>query len=437
MHTSATWLAKRTSVGPLKAAAIALVLAFSALLVNLAVPAGASAAGAIPDATPPVSVSAVPPAEVETVLSGIPLKDLSATQLSEVLSRTPGLSALPAGSLNSALTETIKGLTAKGDTLGQLASSPELISKVETQLNKLLSPSQLLSLLEGHSLSSVLSEALSGLQARQILGELLSSSGEPKQLIEQLLAAPSPEQLQALLGSTLTGEPFSESTVGELASDAGTTPEGLAGDLNTTTLQLPASAMALTAPLTNGKTLGVLDAVEGLDLGLLSFPKEETPEGSGGSGGGSGGSGGGSGGSGGSHGGAGGSGGTGGGSSGTPASTTIVLNDLPAQSTGAMRSSTSTAVAKVKILGRKVKGDTVTLVVQVPAPGRLSLTGRGVRTVSEQTDKAERLTLRTTLTKADAASLRKHKHRITVKLKASFTRVDGPSSSAATTAAFS
>jgi hypothetical protein len=42
-------------------------------------------------------------------------------------------------------------------------------------------------------------------------------------LIGELLAALSPTELEGLLGSTLTGEPFSKTTVGELASSIGTT----------------------------------------------------------------------------------------------------------------------------------------------------------------------------------------------------------------------
>jgi hypothetical protein len=398
--------------------------------------AGASAVGATPDTSAPVSVSALPAGEVEEVLSSIPLKDLTATQLSEVLSHRVGLSALPTGPLREALTKTIEGFTAKDDTLGQLVSSSELPSKLETQLNELLSPSDLLSLLKGQSLSSVLTKALGSLHASQMLGGLLTSAAEPEQLIGQALATSNPEKLKALLGTTLTGEPFSEGTVGELASEVGTTPEGLAKDLNTTESQLPATAMALTAPLSNGKTLGVLDAVEGLDLGVLGSTKEETPEGSGGGSGGSGGGSGGSGGnSGGSGGGSGGSGGAGGGSSGTPASTTIVVN-LPGQSTTALSTSTKTTPAKIEILSRKTRGDAITIVVRVPSAGKLTLTGSGVKTVSKQADKAERVTLRTVLTKAGAASLLKHGHRLKVELNASFKETAGPSASTGTTVGF-
>jgi len=194
------------------------------------------------------------------------------------------------------------------------------------------------------------------------LGGLLTSAAKPEKLIAEVLAGTSPKQFEALLGTTLAGEPFSTSTAGELASRIGTTTEGLAECLDTSSSQLPASAMALTAPLTDGKTLGVLDTLDGLAIGVL---QEKTP--SDGSGGGSGGSGGGS----------GGSGGAGGGSSGTPSSTTIVVS-LPAQDAAALSSSAKTRPAKVRILSRKAKGDAVTL---VGAAATLGEAGTGSLTV--------------------------------------------------------
>jgi hypothetical protein len=213
------------------------------------------------------------------------------------------------------------------------------------------------------------------------------------------------------------------------------TAEGLAEDLDTTSSQLPASAMALTTPLTNGKTLGVLDAVDGIDLGVLETLKEKTPEGSGGSGSGEGGSGDGSGGAGDAGGGAGGSGGAGGGSSGPAAGTTIVVNDLRAQEDRTSHANLQTIPAKVKILSHRVKGDAVTIVAQAPAAGKLTLSGKGIRSVSEQTDKAERVTLRTLLTKAVVTSLREH-HRLKLELTTSFKSVGGARSSTTTAVAF-
>jgi hypothetical protein len=438
MHVSCGGLSGGASARARSSLAMIVASVLAALGAGLTVVPAAGAAGVTPALTPPVSVSALPTSKVEEVLSGVPLKDLSTTQLSEVLSRLPGFDALPVSSLRAALAKTIEGLEGKGDTLGQLLSSPELASGLEAQLKKLLSFSELTALelpllLEGKTLSGVLGEVLGSAGARQVLGGLLSSSGEPKQLLEQVLAAVNPGKLQGLLGSTLSGEPVTTGTVEELAGQLGTNSEGLAKDLNTTSSQLPSKAMALTAPLTDGKAMGAFDALEGLDLGLLGSTHEKTPEGGGGGSGGSG-----SGGSGGSgSGGSGANGGAGGagGSSGAPGGTTVVVS-LPAQGGSSLGSTTSGALAKVRILSRKVKGDAVTLVLDVPAVGSVLVSGKGVRSVREQADRAERVTVRAVLTKAGVASLRKRHRRLEVKLEVSFTPISGSSSSAATTVAF-
>jgi hypothetical protein len=427
------WSSSRMSVRARRVAAMVSIVVLPALAAGLAVPSAAGAAGETSNLTPPVSVSGLPANEVEQVLAGVPLKDLSAVQLSEVLAQLPGLEALTGSSLREALAKEIESLQGKNDALGQLLSSPGLVSGLEAQLKALLSVPGLAAfelplLLEGKSLSGVLGEVLGSVTARQALGGLLGSAVQPEQLLEQLLATPSPEKLEALLGSTVSGEPFTKGTVAGLANEVGTTPEGLAKDLNTTSSQLPASAMALTAPLADGKTLGVLDAVEGLDLGLLAH--EKAPEGSGSGSGGPGGSGG-------SGGGGAGPGGAGGnGSTGMPGSTTVVIDNLSARGAASGSSGGAKTLAKVKVLSRKVKGSEAVLVVQVPSAGRLVLAGTRVRAVHEQTDRAERLTLRAVLTRAGVASLRARHRRMRVKLKLSFAPVGGPSSSTATTIAF-
>jgi hypothetical protein len=80
--------------------------------------------------------------------------------------------------------------------------------------------------------------------------------------------------LKGLLGSTLSGEPFTQTTVGDLAASLGTTAETLATDLGTTTKELPATAMALTTPLSNGNLLSLLDGLGGLSLSVLHIGEE-------------------------------------------------------------------------------------------------------------------------------------------------------------------
>jgi hypothetical protein len=405
--------------------AAVVVAVIAAALVGFTAPSGASAEG-----TTPVSVSALSPAEVEKLLSTIPLKDLSAQQLSEVLAGH--ISGSPSSGLTEALEKSIAGLAGKGDTLEQLAGSSALVSELEKQVAKLplserLSLEGLLGLLTGGKLSTLLGETLGSLNARTLVGELLRTASEPgqqvgpEQLVEQLLSAPNPEQLEKLLGTTLTGEPFTEGTVEELANSEGTTTKGLAEGFDTSTSQLPASAMALTAPLSNGELLGVLDALEGVDVGTLGH---ETPGGSGGDG--SGGS------SGNSGGGVGGTGGSGGTSSGTPGGTVVVYG---LASPGATTiPGTKPASGKVKIISHRVKGDAITLVVEAPAAGKLTVAGKGVKTVDKQADKAERVSVEVLLDRAAVASVRKH-HRLEAKLAASFQPVSGARSTASASVA--
>ncbi len=418
------------------------ILSVSLVTLLAAMPATrASASPSTPGIAVPATVSALPSGEVEELLAGIPLDELSATQLTEALSKLPSLSTLSTVKLKEALSNTIASLTNKNATVGKLLEPTEIVPTLEAELKKLLLPSELLSMLKGESLTTKLSGALGSLDPSQLLDKLLSSSTTPEQLLTQLFATLNPE---SLLGTTLAGEPFSKTTVGELAGDLGMTPATLAKELDTTTTEIPENATALTAPLTNGETLGVLKGLDAVTLGLLkntgselgketnnettkehsSSEDKETTKENGGSeqkgttkeGAGSGGS-------------------------GDFATTTITVSVPLTQ--GVPNSSPLTTVAgsakkagKIKILSHRVRGGTVTLVIQVPAAGELALSGKGVKSVRRKTAKAERLTLATTLTKASAASLRRHPHKLRVKLTASFGIAGVGGSSAKLTVSF-
>ncbi len=93
----------------------------------------------------------------------------------------------------------------------------------------------------------------------------------------------------------------------------------------------------------------------------------------------------------------------------------------------------------MKIVKHSVKHGVATIVVQIPAAGRLTLHGTGLKTVQKSAPKAERVTLTTTLTRASAAALKKHKrhHRaMKVQLTASFAPTGAASSSASATLSF-
>jgi uncharacterized membrane protein YgcG len=433
MLNQSEWRLFRAKLLTIRMAAAGLLVGLVASLAALpTVPAGASPVRGDGILTP-VSVSTFGSGEVEAVLSGLPLEDISAAELGDVLAQLPGLKTLPSTALQQSLTTAIEELAAKGDTLGQLNNPTELIGDLGTQLGKVLSLGELLSLLKGGTLSSLLTSALKSLPSGELLGGLLGSSAHPEQLIEHLLGSLDPSTLQGLLGSTLGGEPFTHTTVSELATKLGTTTEGLVGDLGTTIAQLPSTAMALTAPLTNGKLLSVLDGLGGVSLALLTPPHEEGSKGSGSSGGGGSGGSGGAGGS-----GSPGSGSTGssGSSSGAPGSTTVVVNSIATPPVAATASSGSFSRPSVKVISRHVRGHRVTLVLQVSGPGALTVTGKGVRKISTQAARAERLTVHTALTRAGAASVRRHGRALKVTLRVSFRSVGGPSAAASTAVVF-
>ncbi len=298
--------------------------------------------------------------------------------------------------------------------------------ELETVIKRLLSPSELVGLLKGQTLQELLTNALGSVEPTKLISEAVAKSENPGELVTQALSGVNPEKLESAVGSTLAGEPFSTTTVGELANSYGTTEAGLTEALGTSSEQLPPTAMALTAPLTDGKTLGVLSGTEGLSLATL-----EGAEGGLGGLGGSGGVGGVGG-----RGGAGGSpGGTSSGGTGTPGSPTTVVIDAPGPS-GPSTTGSTAAAGKVKVISRKVHNGTASVVVQVPSAGRLTLSGHGVKSVNQQTDAGERVTIKTSLTKAGVASRRRHRHGIAVQLKVAFKPVSGASSAANTTVRF-
>jgi hypothetical protein len=260
-----------------------------------------------------------------------------------------------------------------------------------------------------------------------LLGKLTPTQGTA--LIEELFGSVPSSSLNSLLGSTLTAQPFTQTTVGDLANKLGITAEKLAEDVGTTALQLPATATALTAPLANSKLLTVLDGPEGLKITTVetkeaakereakeSKEAKERSESTGNSSS------------------------TGNsGSNGAAGGTSVVVN-LPAAAVAATPVPTpavaSKTVAKIKILSHKVKGHIATLVLQIPAAGKVLVSGGGVRAVGKGATKSERLTVRIPLSKAGTASLRKRHNRLSVALKASFKSTSGSSSSAGVTVHF-
>ncbi len=383
--------------------------------------------------TTPPEIVPIPPAATSEVLEAIPLEDLNASELAKVIGSQPGLEGLPETTLTAALEEVLAKLAGKGVTLEGLGEPGELVPKVEQALKKLLSSGELLALLKGESLTTILTNALGSLEPEELIKKAMEASSHPEELLTAALSGVNPEQLEKAVGSTLAGEPFTKTSVGELESSLGTTPEQFTQALGTNSEQLPEAAKAFTAPLTNGQTLGVLDELQ--SVGLATLKGEGGGIGGvGGNGGEAGNGGSGSGGAGG-KGGNGGPGGSGSGGSGTPGAGTSVLISTPAPAGGSPAGS-SAAVGKVKVLSHKVHGNTATIVLQVPSAGSLTVSGGGVKKVTQQTAKSERVTVKTTLTKAGVASRRRHHSGMSVKLTVTFKPVSGAASAASTSAHF-
>ncbi len=424
-----------------RAGGAAMCVGLIALLAALpAVPAQASATST-PSIQLPVIASSVPQGQLETLLKGLPLGELNATEVGKAVTELSTFGALPTGKVQEAVTKVVETLTSEGKTLGTLLTPADVVSKLKSQLEGLLGLPKLLELLGGQDLKTLLTSALSTITPSQLLGTLLNNAAKPEQLLGNVLGAVNAVELEALLGSPLGSASFVPSTVDALAGELGMTAESLATELGIEPVKLPALSLALSGSLPDGKTLGVLDGLDGINLSLFTANGEQSGngEGSGGEGGsgGKGGSGGAGGSGNGASGSAGGNGTAGNGSTGStnaaPSGTTVVVN-LPAPTNAALAGAAS-AATKIKIVSHKVKNGVATLVLQLPGAGNVAVSGRGVRSVHGHVTKAGRMTVRTRPTKARQSSNSK-RHPTNVKLTASFVPSSGASSSASVTVRF-
>ncbi len=392
-------LISRTSAGGhLRLPAIAALTAAAIVALSL-LPTSPARAG-----TPTVTV---PRAEqVEAVLGQVPLGALNPEELAETLSQTEGFEGLPSLQLKEAIEKVIDQLSGEGGVLSQLLGG-ERAAELRTKLDETLGPlaTELEELLHGNP-TQKLEEALGSTEPSEVIGKLLGGSSEPQKLIEQILQGLGAEKLQELLGTVLSGEPFSKTTVEELAHSMGTTGEALAAQLGKTSEELPGAAMALTAPLANGETVAVLNGAKGAAIALLKST-QETVGASGGNGapGGNGAAG-------------------GGGAPGSPGATVTVTKATP-QPAGSVA---GRRAGKLRLVRHSVKHARATLVIEAPSAGWLTVSGKGVHQIRRETAKAEQLTVRPVLTRAGSASLRKHHRRLKVPLKVSFRSVSGSTS---------
>jgi hypothetical protein len=375
---------------------------------------------------------------ISKLLSGLSGK-LDAEQLAALTGILGGLTASLSGSGLSKFQESVRTLLS-GLSKGELSTvlnalEPTLIGTGLTQLEALLGK---LGTLTPTELSKELQTLLGGLSSAQLstlLGDLFGTAGG--------------SSLQPLLNELLSGLSLSPTTVEGLAGQLGISVKTLAEDLGTTTTSLPVLAATLAGP--EGSVLSLLSKLGGLSLTLLNHEGKEGGSEKEGSSGKEAGVEGGKGGEGGKTGetgektsneaGNGGSNSSGGNGQSSPAgsggATTLVVNLPPADTAQtAAKAVNVPKPAKIKILSRRVSRGVATIVAQVPAAGRVTLSGRGVSSETRKAARAERITLRVKLSKAGSASLRKHRRRLKVTLTASFKATVGSASSVRTTVVF-
>jgi uncharacterized membrane protein YgcG len=360
--------------------------------------------------------------------------NLNGEDISKLLSGLAGnLNPEQLGSLQQILSAVVGGLSSSQvaklqeglqSALGHL-SKGELKPVLET-LQSLLSGSNLTQLQELLGKLGSLSPTQLHEQLEAVLGGL--NTTQLSGLVDTLFDKLSSSQVETLLDDLLDGMPLSLTNGESLARELGTSVGGLGEQLGST---VTSGTPAITSGLgKEGPVLGLVDGVSGLKLGLLNGEK-----GNGGSGGNGGSSGEGTNTS--QDGSSGGNGGSGGSEGTSPGGSETITVVLPAtRGSGASSKATATKTAKIKIVSHKVKGGLATIVLQVPAAGRVTLSGAHVTKVARTVGKGERLTLKVKLTRAGTASLRRHRNLLRVVLKAYFAPKSGTDSSATTSVSF-
>jgi hypothetical protein len=443
--------------------ALAVVLAALALLP--AAPAAAS--------TRPASVSlpaggfqTVPAESLDELLgeaelgpSGVPLAALEPSLLTRLLAERAGIdrlstvNGLGGNTVKHALHQALEEVVSEEELVEELVGEADLAWTFEEKLEEAYEASaaakqpgapefeEAVEQALGASPEEVIIEGLGSITLGELLSELLGEAAQPTRLATDVLAASQQEELEELLGTTPNGEPLTTASAGEVATALGVTPSQLAAKLGKTPMQLPEAARTVLAPMRDGQVLVLFAAGEGLAFALVGEappPQEEPEEGeeapeevqeeptppdegastppAGGSSSPSSNP------------------GTGAGTSASASAASSPTNQGTAQSTPSTPApAPSRALAPVRILAHKVARGVVTLVVKVPAAGRLTLRGKDLRTVTRTAKAPERLTIRLSASRAGAPALRRHPHqRLT--LRATFAPAAGSAPSSASLA---
>ncbi len=401
--------------------------------------AGASAdSGPRPAITLPAGgLTALPTSEAVTLLGeaplgsgGVALSSLEPAVLTKLLFERLGIGAfvgvggaqgLTRASVEHAIEAALAELAGEHEEFEELLSDDGLAIYLDDQLEETYEESaagkkagaaefeEAAEAVLGQPPEQAIERGLGSVSINELLSLLLAEASEPNRVAEALFAAAEPTSLAELLGSPLSGEPFAQSSVAEAATAIGISEAELAGKLGQSRADLSAGRLVLSRALANGQALGVFDATDGLAFGLIGKAAE-------------------------------GGGGTseppaepaggaapppGAAGSGTPAPAVTT----PASSTPVATADTSEP-SPFAIVGHSVRGSVVTLVLQIPAPGLLTVRGGDLRPLTRTLTRAGRLSIRVGASAAGLAALRKH-HRLSVRVQASL-RPAGAASSTRT-----
>ncbi|HEX3911344.1 MAG TPA: hypothetical protein VHW67_11670 [Solirubrobacteraceae bacterium] len=427
-------------------------------------PARPAALSLPPGGVTPLSSSAATEllGEAQLGVGGIPLGPLEVPVLARLISERPGISQLSsiaalgeAEGVKQAIEAALGVLVAERQLVEELVGPFELAFDLEEQLEEAYedseateapgAPESLEELVEeelGKTPEELIDEGLETWTVGELLSLLLSEAASPATLGAQLLEAAEQEELEELLGTAPSGEPFTVTAADleETAEALELSAAELAQTLGLAPSELPGAALALLTPLRDGRALGVFAGSKGLAFALFGPPPEAPEEEEPGEGGGETGEG------------ETGGGGTPPGEPETPPTKTTTsgagenpsAGTPPPMSTRFPSSAPSVAPAtgpgapaplpaRLAILAHRSKGALITLTIRIPGAGRLSVTGTGLRPLKRSFSRASaRTTVTLQLSRASAASLRRGR-RLKLRLSASFRSSGGPSSSVATT----
>jgi hypothetical protein len=382
------------------------VMSVAALLA--AMPVDASAAGT------PVTPASVNINSGELANIDVSALGLESSELASALMKMPALSALPTGTLDSLIAglptnSTLQDLLAEvkaatgvevttgeaiGVVLGEAAANPDALSHLLGEVVSLLHGSP-----QASALEAILTNLISGLTPAQLqqLESQLGATGSPAELAATLADKLANGELDSELATVLGELGTTAATTGsQAATTVGTSADKLASELGLGEEALKA-ASGTSTPL--GSLGGFLDALAnptGLTLATVpNAPGGTTTT-------------------------------TNGGST-TTNSTSMTSTSTPGAATPPGKG--STALGKVKIIGHRVKGHVLVLVVRVPSAGELTVTGAHAKRERRRSKKAGTVTLEIPLTSAAVADVR-HRRNLKIKLEAAFRSASGATSAA-------